>query len=227
MNITSTSARLCTLACVLATIACLPACRTHSSPTAAHASEVIFDGVTLHGWVQRGGKAIFTVEDACIVGRTAPNQPNSFLCTARSYRDFELDLDFKVDPQLNSGIQIRSESRAEDRGERVFGYQIEIDPSSRAWTGGLYDEGRRGWLVDLKDKPEAQSAFRQGEWNHLRVRAVGPHIQTWLNGVPVVDALDSMTLEGFIALQVHGVGPRIEPLEVRWRGIRLNETNER
>lgn len=192
---------------------------TRQSPSSTSIS--IFDGKTLNGWIQRGGKATYSVEDACIVGRTAPNQPNSFLCTTHTYRDLELVLEFKIDPQLNSGIQIRSEARPEEHGDRVFGYQVEIDPSPRAWTGGLYDEGRRGWLVDLKDKPDSRAAFREGEWNHLRIRAVGPRIQTWLNGVPVVDALDSMTPEGFIALQVHGVGSRAEPLEVRWRSIRL------
>jgi hypothetical protein len=205
----------------------LAGCGSSANAARTAAREALFDGRTLTGWVERGGKASFTVEDGCIVGRTAANEPNSFLCTERTFRDFDLSIEFKVDPRLNSGVQIRSERREDRGGERVFGYQIEIDPSARAWTGGLYDEGRRGWLVDLKDKPEARAAFRQGEWNRLRIRAIGPQIQTWLNGVPVVDVLDSMTPEGFIGLQVHGVGARAEPLEVRWRSIELTELGAR
>lgn len=184
----------------------------------------LFDGTTLNGWTQRGGKAAYSAEDGCIVGRTAPNQPNSFLCTTRSYADFELELDFKVDPALNSGVQIRSESTPEFEKGRVHGYQVEIDPSERAWTGGLYDEGRRGWLVDLKNDAPARAAFRRGEWNHLRIVARGDTFNTWVNGVAVVRNFhDSMTPSGFIALQVHDVGPRVEPLEVRWKNFVMRE----
>jgi len=201
-------------------------CASHvvERPEGAAAGAPIFDGFTLNGWVQRGGQASYTVEEGCVVGRTAPRQPNSFLCTTHRYRDFELSLDFKVDPALNSGVQVRSESSPGYKNGVVHGYQIEIDPSERAWTGGLYDESRRGWLVDLKDKPEARAAFKQNEWNHLRIRAEGDRFDTWLNGVPVVAGFhDSMTAEGFIALQVHGVGDRTLPLEVRWKGIRVRE----
>jgi hypothetical protein len=106
---------------------------------------------------------------------------------------------------------------------RVHGYQVEIDPSDRAWTGGIYDESRRGWLNDLKTNPAARQAFRQGEWNRFRIEARGPSIKTWLNGVPAADLRDDLTPAGFIALQVHGVGDRTDPLEVRWRNLRLQE----
>lgn len=179
----------------------------------------IFDGHTLNGWVQRGGRATYAVEDGVIVGTTKPNQPNSFLCTEREYENFTLELDFKVDPALNSGIQIRSESRPDVKDGRVHGYQVEIDPSTRGWTGGVYDEGRRGWLADLSQNESARRAFRQGEWNHLRIEAVGDSIQTWINDVPAAVLEDGMTRRGFIALQVHGVGANAEPLQVRWRNI--------
>ncbi len=184
----------------------------------------LFDGQTLNGWVQRGGKASYTVDEGCIVGRTAPNQPNSFLCTERTFRNFDLTLEFRIDPQLNSGIQIRSESRSSYKDGVVHGYQVEIDPSERAWTAGLYDESRRGWLADLKDNPEARAAFRQNEWNHLRILCDGDEFSTWLNGVPAVQGFrDAMTPAGFIGLQVHGVGAEARPMEVRWRNIRLLE----
>ncbi len=195
----------------------------------------LFDGKTLEGWKQRGGAAKYRVENGEIVGTSVPKTGNSFLCTTRDYGDFILELEFKVDPKLNSGVQIRShcfdkptEFTQEGKKHtiaagRVHGYQVEIDPLERAWTGGIYDEGRRGWLNDLKDNEAARQAFRQNEWNKFRIECRGDSIKTWLNGVPAADLKDDMTPKGFIALQVHGVGDSADPREVRWRGIRIQE----
>lgn len=183
----------------------------------------LFDGKTLDGWKQLGGKAEYRVEDGMIVGSSVPNTPNSFLCTEKHYGDFILELEFEVDPGLNSGVQIRSNSFPDDRKGRVHGYQVEIDPSSRAYSGGIYDEGRRGWLNDLKANEPARKAFKAEAWNTFRVEAQGDSIKTWLNGVPAADLVDSMTHTGFIGLQVHGVGNRTEPLRVRWRNIRIRD----
>jgi hypothetical protein len=186
----------------------------------------LFDGKTLDGWKQLGGKAKYRVEEGQVVGTTVPNTSNSFLCTDKDYGDFELEVEFKVDPKMNSGVQIRSNSLESYKNGRVHGYQVEIDPSDRAWTGGIYDEGRRGWLNDLKENKPAREAFKQNEWNKFRVVAVGDSIKTWLNGVPAADLKDSMTPRGFIALQVHGIGNRDEALEVRWRNIRLKNLDK-
>ena len=155
-------------------------------------------GKDLTGWVNRGGKAVYTIEKGEIVGTAVLNSPNSFLCTEKSYGDFILEYDFKVDPRLNSGVQIRSEcfdakTQIEWRGKkinipagRVHGYQVEIDPDpkrDRWWTGGIYDEGRRDWLFpgplggNGKAFTEAgRKLFKQDGWNHIRVEAVGePH----------------------------------------------------
>jgi sugar phosphate isomerase/epimerase len=196
----------------------------------AHAAEPpwisLFDGKTLKGWVQRGGTAKYEARDGTIVGSTVPNTKNSFLCTEKSYGDFVLEVEFKVDPELNSGIQIRGQSSAEYQEGRVHGYQVEIDPDvkrGRMWTGGLYDEGRRGWLQDLKNNDAARAAFKAGEWNKLRIVAVGESIKTWLNGVAATDHVDSMDLDGFIGLQVHQVGTRETAFHVAWRNIRLQD----
>ncbi len=181
----------------------------------------LFDGRSLEGWTQRGGQARYFVEDGAIVGTTVPNTPNSFLCTDKHYRNFVLELEFLVDPDLNSGIQIRSNSLPDYQNGRVHGYQVEIDPSDRAWSAGIYDESRRGWLDDLKNRPDARYAFRQNDWNHYRIQAVGDSIRTWINGVPAAELTDAMTPSGFIALQVHGVGGRTDPISVRWRNLRL------
>jgi hypothetical protein len=195
----------------------------------------LFNGKDLEGWIQRGGKAKYRAEDNQIVGSSVPNTKNSFLCTRKHYADFVLELEFKVHPELNSGVQIRSHCFDEDKivevnGKKikikagiVHGYQVEIDPSKRAWTGGIYDEGRRGWLFDLKKNEPGRKAFKQNEWNKFRIECRGPSIKTWLNGVPAADLKDSLTPSGFIALQVHGVGKKAEPLEVRFRNLRIKE----
>jgi hypothetical protein len=185
----------------------------------------LFDGKTLDGWVQKGGKAKYRVENGELVGSSAPNTKNSFLCTEKVYGDFVLDLEFKTDPNLNSGVQVRSESKPDPSagGERVFGYQVEIDPAPRAWSGGIYDESRRGWLVNLEKNEAARKAFKPNEWNKFRIECSGDTIKTWINDVPAADLKDDMTKKGLIALQVHSVGKREEQLEVRFRNVRIKE----
>lgn len=182
----------------------------------------LFDGETLDGWTQKGGEALYEVRGNTIVGKTVHNTPNSFLTTNTRYDDFILELEYKVDPSMNSGIQIRSNSFPYYREGRVHGYQVEIDPSDRAWSGGIYDEARRGWLYPLDGKPEAQQAFKQNEWNHYRIEAIGDTIKTWVNDVPVAYLIDEKTADGFIALQVHSIGDNQEAgTEIRWRNIRI------
>jgi len=186
----------------------------------------LFNGRNLDGWIRRGGEAKYRVEDDTIVGTTVKGTPNTFLCTKRVYGNFVLELDFKVDPNLNSGIQIRSESHPAYKSGRVHGYQVEIDPSDRAWSAGIYDEARRGWLNDLKDNEPARKAFKPRDWNHVRIEAKDDSIKTWLNSVPAADLDDDMTPVGFVALQVHGTNSD-EPLEVRWRNIRIQDLDRK
>ncbi len=203
------------------------------APTVVAAEEwtPLFDGKSLDGWEQKGGAAKYRIEGDEIVGTSVPNTSNSFMCTKKHYGDFILELDFKVHPKLNSGVQVRSQVFDEPKevagkkipAGRVHGYQVEIDPSDRAWSGGIYDEGRRGWLNKLEDNEAARKAFKPGEWNTFRVECRGDSIKTWINGVPAADLKDDMTPEGLIALQVHGVGAETEPREVRWRNIRIQE----
>lgn len=181
--------------------------------------EILFDGKTLKGWVQRNGKAKYEVQDGMIVGTSVKGEPNSFLCTKKDYNNFILEVEFWVGEDMNSGIQIRSLSLADYKDGRVHGYQVEIDPSPRAWTAGIYDEARRGWLYDLRNNEAARKAFKPGEWNKLHIEAIGHSIRTWLNGVPAANLVDSMTPSGFIALQVHG-RPK-SGIKARWRNIRI------
>ena len=184
--------------------------------------EPLFDGVSLTGWNQLNGKANYRIEGDEIVGTTVANTPNSFLATNQDYGDFILELDYKVDPTMNSGIQIRSLSNPDYNNGRVHGYQIEIDPSDRAWSAGIYDEARKGWLYPLTDNPKAQQAFKQNAWNHYRIEAVGDTLKTWINGVEAAHLVDDQTASGFIALQVHALGKDDEPgKEIRWKNIKI------
>ena len=182
----------------------------------------LFDGESLNGWTQIGGEAKYTVEDNAIVGITVHNTPNSFLTTDKDYGDFILELDYKVDPSMNSGIQIRSNSLPHYKDGRVHGYQIEIDPSERAWSAGIYDEARRGWLNPMTDNPEAQKAFKQNEWNHYRIEAIGDTLKTWINDVPAAYLIDDKTSQGFIALQVHSISDeQKDGTDIIWKNIKI------
>jgi hypothetical protein len=180
----------------------------------------------LSGWEQLNGTAPFKVEKGVVVGTTVLNSPNSFLCTKEKYGDFILEFDTWFDPQMNSGVQFRSESRTDYQNGRVHGYQVELDPSARGWSGGIYDEARRGWLYSLDKNPEGRKALKVGEWNHYRVEAIGNSIRTWVNGIPCADLVDEMTPSGFIALQVHSIGTDQSKvgLLVKWKNIRIVTT---
>lgn len=184
--------------------------------------EDLFDGESLNGWEQKGGEAIYSVQEGSIIGKTVGNTPNSFLVTKKNYSDFILEVDVKVHPSMNSGIQIRSNSFEYYQKGRVHGYQIEIDPSDRAWSGGIYDEGRRGWLYDLASDLTARSAFDPNDWNHYRIEALGDTLKTWVNGVATAHLVDEKTGSGFIGLQVHSIGENEEEgHEVMWKNVKI------
>jgi hypothetical protein len=185
----------------------------------------IFNGKNLKGWTRLNGDAEYVVKDGVIIGTTKLNTPNTFLAFNEDLSDFILEFDFKVDDALNSGVQFRSASIPEYGNGRVHGYQFEIDPSPRAWSAGIYDEARDGWLYTIEDQA-SKDAFRNGEWNHARIEAVGNRIRTWLNGVPCANLVDERASHGFIALQVHGIGSEDQAgRHICWRNIRLCTEN--
>ena len=194
----------------------------------------LFDGKTLDGWTVRGGFATYEVKDGTILGTTAEGSHNTFLCKG-PFSDFVLELEVLCDKPLNSGIQIRSHVYEEDtpqmskpkrirkKGE-VYGYQCEIVDASKGVAANFWDEGRRTkWLDDFSDKPKAQKAYKDGEWNHYRIIAQGDHIRSWLNGIPCADFHDDMDAGGFIGLQVHGIKKGTGPYQVRWRNVKIHE----
>jgi hypothetical protein len=186
----------------------------------------LFNGKDLAGWKQLNGKAKYAVVNGEITGTTVLGEPNSFLTTEQQYGDFILEFDFKVDSTMNSGVQFRSESKAGYQNGRVHGYQYEIDPSKRGWSGGIYDEARRDWLYPVDLNPAAKTAFKQSQWNHARIECIGNNIRTWLNGRPTAYVVDNMTNRGFIALQVHAIGEKKdEGRQIHWRNLRIQTGN--
>lgn len=204
----------------------------------------LFDGKTLNGWSVHSGFAKYHVENGSIVGTTVKGSPNTFLCTDREYGDFVLEFEVKLDPRLNSGVQIRSKIAKEEMvfvftgrdgkprrrvipPDRVYGYQVEIATEKRGTSGSIYDEARRAFmLASTQSDPAASKAFRDGQWNTYRIECKGDQIRTWINDVPCVDFRDGMTSRGVIGLQVHGIGKNEGPYKVRWRNIRIKAADE-
>jgi hypothetical protein len=190
----------------------------------------LFDGKTLDGWQVRGGTAAYKVDEGTIVGTTTVGSPNTFLCKG-DFQDFELELEVKCDPALNSGIQVRSHVYAKDdpdpanrnRAGVVFGPQCEIARKETGTAARFYDEGRRGkWLAEIE--PAAKGAFKDHDWNHYRIVVQGNRYRSWINGVPASDFSDDADKRGFIGLQVHGIARDQGPFQVRWRNVRIRET---
>ncbi|MEK9603319.1 MAG: DUF1080 domain-containing protein [Flavobacteriaceae bacterium] len=205
----------------------------------------IFNGSNLDGWINYGGGK-FYVENQCIVAESIMGLPNTFLHTEKKYQNFELEFDVKLDTVLNSGVQIRSNiyqedaetirwgGRFDENGEkmiirkkrlagRFWGYQIEIDPTSRAWSGAIYEEAGRGFLHTPGINETVKAAFKPLEWNHFKVRVKDNHIRSWVNGILIGDVYDDLTDNGYIALQLHGIGKRKEKAnkKIRWKNIVL------
>ncbi len=188
--------------------------------------KTLFNGKDLTGWNQKNGAAKFTVENNEIIGTTVANTTNSFLCTNEDYSDFIFEVELKVENAMNSGIQFRSLSKPDYENNRVHGYQMEVDPTDRAWSGGIYDEARREWLYIPNINPEGKKAFKKADWNKYRIEAIGSTMRTWINGIPVANLEDDLTAKGFIALQVHAIyGEMKVGMKIHWKNIRIQTAN--
>lgn len=207
----------------MAAISIVAACTLAAPATAQAPWRDVTPKAGLAGWTVAGGNAPYRVENGELIGRAAAKTPNSWLVSNQKYGDFIVEFEAKTDPILNSGMMIRGQRRADYRSGVVHGYQAEIDPSKRGWSGGLYDEQRRQWLYTLGRNDAARAAFKSGDWNRYRVEAIGNRIRTWVNGVPAADLVDDTDARGFIALQVHSVSDEVAATnpEVRFRKIRV------
>lgn len=173
----------------------------------------LFNGKDLDGWKIHGTEKWY-VEDGLLVCESGPDKAYGYLSTEKFYDDFELELEFLQEADGNSGVFFRSTFE----GTRVSGWQVEVAPPNHD-TGGIYESYGRGWLVQIPD--EKENILKMGEWNTLKIRAVGGHITTWLNGQQMVDINDEKIAEGkgAIALQIHDGGG----IKVKWRNLKVRE----
>jgi len=173
----------------------------------------LFNGETLEGWHNPYAWGEAWVENGEI--RLKADR-KFFLVTDEQYGDFVFEAEVKMpEGKANSGFMFRSH----EKKNRVWGYQAEVDPSDRAWSGGIYDEGRRAWINPLEGQPEKRAAFDRDKWNKYRIRCVGDHLQIWVNGVKTSDYRDPVDIAGHLALQHHGEKGKV----YRFRNIRLKE----
>ena len=170
----------------------------------------IFDGKTLEGWDY--DPAIWRVENGMITGgsTTEKIKANYFICTKRNFANFDLKLKIKCsgDPSsglINSGIQIRS--LRVPGGAHMIGYQVDC---GAGWFGKIYDEFRRNKVIATPvDQAALDTAVEVFGWNEYRIRADGPRIQAWINGVLAIDYTETdpnIALDGQLGPQVHAGG---------------------
>jgi hypothetical protein len=188
---------------------------------------MLFNGKNLRDWKKLNGEAEFFVENGMITGVSKIGTPNTFLATNKTFTNFILEYDMKMDEGLNSGVQIRSHSIPSYNNGRVHGMQVECEDSKRGWAGGLYDEARNGWRYPLEYNPSAKNAYKKEDWNTFKVLAWNNHIITWINGVPIANLVEEEVETGFIALQVHSIrNDALEGKKIQWRNIRIKNATE-
>jgi hypothetical protein len=178
------------------------------------AGQALFNGQDLTGWKIHGTEKWY-VKDGEIICESGPDKEYGYLATEKQYGDFELTLEFKQEADGNSGVFFRSSLD----GTKINGWQVEVAPPGKD-TGGIYESYGRGWLVQIPD--EKENILKMGEWNQMKIRVVGDHVTTWLNGQQMVDLQDEKigaTSQGVIALQIHDGGG----IKVRWRNLQVRE----
>ncbi|QJW91773.1 DUF1080 domain-containing protein [Spirosoma taeanense] len=171
----------------------------------------LFNGKDLTGWKVYGTEKWY-VDNGELVCESGPDKQYGYLATEEQYKNFDLSLQFKQEANGNSGVFFRSSIE----GTKISGWQVEVAPPNHD-TGGIYESYGRGWLVQIPD--EKETILKPGEWNTLRIRVMGDHVQTFLNGKPMVDMHDEKIgqANGSVALQIHDGGG----IKVRWRKLEL------
>ena len=206
---------------LLASSILLPAQTTKGEPVPALGQLTpLFDGKTLAGW--EGNPEVWRVEAGVITGGTmaAPLKVNEFLASTREFGNFVVRFQIKLtgtEGFVNSGFQIRSQRKPNTT--EMIGYQCDYgDPD---WWGGIYDESRRDKVLVAANMAVLGPAIRRQDWNEYVIRAEGPRITTWINGVMGVDYREtdpSIPLTGRLGIQLHSGGRAV--VQVREVGIR-------
>lgn len=188
----------------------------------------LFNSQDYTGWKLVGptNLASAEIEDGAMLLRQRTNTAeHTFVTSSEKYRDFILELDLRDDPGFNSGILLRSVEAPADARVRLNGYQVKVDNTPRAWTGGVFDDFGDSWrwLHDLADNDPGRAAFKLGEWAHFRIECIGNTIKVWVNGVPTTHLVDEKYREGKIALKIHSLGDRPNDTRnvIRFKNIRI------
>lgn len=200
----------------------ISACANTQTPKTKWTS--LFNGTDLDGWFIVHGEMPFEVQNSEIIGKTKAGIKTRYLTTQKQYGDFILELEMNNMNGANSGVQFRSVTTAPFY-EGLTGYQLEVDPSARNWTGGIYFEGVGEWRHPPIDNEACITAWQANAWNTLRIEARGYSMRTFVNDVPCADLYDQYITKGHIGLQVHSVGSdeAQSGLTTRWRNIRIIE----
>ena len=181
--------------------------------TAAIAQTNLFNGKDLTGWKVYGTEKWY-VEKGEMICESGPDKNYGYLATDKSFKDFELSLEFKQESNGNSGVFFHSSIE----GTKITGWQAEVAPVNNH-TGGIYESYGRGWLI----QPDAakEKFLKEGSWNKMVVRVKGNEVTTWLNGQQMITLTDEKigSVSGQIALQIHDGGG----VKVRWRKIKIKE----
>ncbi|NQZ60114.1 MAG: DUF1080 domain-containing protein [Lentisphaeraceae bacterium] len=193
----------------------------------------LFDGKSLKGWTEKTKENSFHVENGVINGTSISGKGTTFLCSNKEFTDFELQFETKIiDSALNSGVQIRSKTKAAKGKQKygaVYGPQVEVSArnSDRNNSGNIYGQAWKSWVTPV-DSRNFHKHFKVDDWNHFRVLAVGNKITTWINGQEIITTIvpaerHSSNASGFIGLQVHGIKAGTGPFQACWRNIKINE----
>lgn len=176
----------------------------------------LFNGKNLSGWTIHGTEKWY-VENNELICESGPDKQYGYLSTNKSYRNFILTLDFKLEANGNSGVFIRSSID----GTKISGWQIEVAPEN-SHTGGIYESYGRGWII--QPKAEDEKWLKAKDWNKLKIKVTGDEVTTWLNGRQMVYLKDEKIGkgEGFIALQIHDGGG----IKVRWKNIIIKQLKQ-
>ncbi len=188
----------------------------------------LFNGQDYTGWklVGPANLASAEIEDGAMMLRQRTNTvEHTFVTSTEKYGDFILELDLKDDPGFNSGILLRCLEATADAKVRLNGYQVKVDNTARAWTGGVFDDFGDSWrwLHDLADNEAGRAAFKLGEWAHFRIECIGDTIKVWVNGVPTSHLVDEKYRQGKIAFKIHSLGDRPNDTRnaIRLKNIRI------
>lgn len=182
--------------------------------TSCQSTSSLFNGKNLDGWQVYGTEKWYVNDQGLLVSESGPDKQYGYLATEKIFKDFEITAEFKQEDNGNSGIFFRSDIE----GTKISGWQAEVAPPNHD-TGGVYESYGRGWLI--KPEKEKDQYLKFGEWNTMKVRVVGDHVTTWLNGHQMVDFTDEKIGDatGKIALQIHDGGG----IKVFWKNIKIKE----